>query len=68
VGYGTNQAAAHVTGAAALALQQQPGLSFNDVSSLLQTTATVLPGYTQQQQGAGLINDQKMIKQLTKAP
>jgi subtilisin family serine protease len=62
VGYGTSQAAAHVTGAVALALQQQPGQSFNDVRSLLQTTATVLPGYSQQQQGAGRIDAKKMIQ------
>jgi subtilisin family serine protease len=68
VGYGTSQAAAHVTGAAALALQQKLGQSFDDVRSLLQTTATVLPGYTQQQQGAGRIDAKKMIQQLTGAP
>jgi subtilisin family serine protease len=68
VGYGTSQAAAHVTGAAALALQLKPGQSFNQVRSLLQTTAAVLPGYSQQQQGAGLIDAKKMILQLTRAP
>jgi subtilisin len=62
VAYGTSPAAAHVAGIAALALQLKPGLSFNQVRSLLQTTATVLPGYTQQQQGAGLINAKKMIQ------
>jgi subtilisin len=64
VGYGTSQAAAHVTGAVALALQKKPAQSFNNMRSILQTTATVLPGYTQQQQGAGLIDAKKMIQQL----
>jgi subtilisin len=36
---GTSQAAAHVTGAVALALQLQPGLSFEQVLDLLQKTA-----------------------------
>jgi subtilisin len=38
-GSGTGQAAAHVTGAAALALQLKPGLSFTQMRSVLQTTA-----------------------------
>jgi subtilisin family serine protease len=64
VGYGTSQAAAHVTGAVALAMQKKPAQSFNNIRSILQTTATSLPGYAQQQQGAGLINAKKMIQQL----
>jgi subtilisin family serine protease len=60
---GTSQAAAHVTGAVALALQKHPGLSFTEVRSLLQTTATDL-GYPQTQQGAGLINVRKMMRAL----
>jgi len=52
---GTSQAAAHVTGALALKLQQQRALSLDDVRWLLQHTATVLMGYARTQQGWGLI-------------
>jgi subtilisin len=62
-GSGTSQAAAHVTGAVALALQIQPGLSFTQVRSVLQTTAKNL-GYPQEQQGAGRINVKKMVQAL----
>jgi len=60
-GSGTSQAAAHVTGAVALALQLQPGLSLEEVRSILQTTATNL-GYPSTQQGAGRINVRKMVQ------
>jgi subtilisin family serine protease len=49
-GSGTSQAAAYVTGAIAQALQLQPGLSFAQVRSVLQSTATDL-GYPQTQRG-----------------
>jgi len=62
-GSGTSQAAAHVTGAVALALQIQPGLSFTQVRSVLQTTAKNL-GYPQEQQGAGRIDVKKMVQAL----
>jgi subtilisin family serine protease len=62
-GSGTSQAAAHVTGAVALALQLQPGLSFTEVRSVLQTTAVDL-GYPSTQQGAGLINVSHMVDAL----
>jgi subtilisin family serine protease len=55
LGSGTSQAAAHVTGALALKLQQQRALSLDDVRWLLQHTATVLMGYARTQQGWGLI-------------
>jgi subtilisin family serine protease len=56
-GSGTSQAAAHVTGAVALALQKKPQLqqSFNEVRSLLQTTGVSLPG------GIRLINVYNML-------
>ena len=63
-GSGTSQAAAHVTGAVALALQLQPGLSFAQVRNLLQTTASWILGYPQTQQGAGLINVYDMVQAL----
>lgn len=53
-GSGTSQATAHVTGAVALKLQQQPQLSLTQVQVLLQSTATNL-GYPPTQQGWGLI-------------
>jgi subtilisin family serine protease len=55
-GSGTSQAAAHVTGAVALALQKKPQQSFTEVRSLLQTTATP--------QGVGLINVYNMLQAL----
>jgi len=60
---GTSQAAAHVTGAVALALQLQPGLSFEEVLSVLQTTAVNLK-YHPTQQGAGRINVKKLVQAL----
>jgi serine protease AprX len=54
-GSGTSQATAHVTGAAALLLQQQPGLSFEQVLALLRRTARDL-GYSDADQGAGVID------------
>jgi subtilisin family serine protease len=62
-GSGTSQAAAHVTGAVALALQQKPQLAFNEVRSVLQTTAVDL-GYPSTQQGAGRINVKNMVQAL----
>jgi subtilisin family serine protease len=62
-GSGTSQAAAPVTGAVALALQLQPGLSFEEVLSVLQTTAVNLR-CPQTQQGAGRINAKKLVQVL----
>ena len=62
-GSGTSQAAAHVTWAIARTLPLQPGLSFAQVRSVLQTTATDL-GYPQTQQGAGRINVKNMVEAL----
>jgi subtilisin family serine protease len=58
-GSGTSQAAAHVTGALTLKMQQekmQQGsqISLREIQQLLQQTATDL-GYSTQRQGAGLI-------------
>lgn len=63
LGSGTSQAAAHVSGAVALALQRQPSLSFEQVLGLLQTTAWDL-GYPPERQGAGLIDVQRMVEAL----
>ena len=54
-GSGTSQATAHVTGAAALLLQQGSGLSFERVLAFLQQTARDL-GYSDEEQGAGEID------------
>jgi len=54
-GSGTSQAAAHVTGALALKLQQNLLISVSQVPVLLCQTATLLP-FSAMQQGCGLIN------------
>jgi subtilisin family serine protease len=58
---GTSQATAHVTAAVALARQRQPELSFKQVRSLLQATASNL-GYDKKLQGAGLLDARKMVE------
>jgi serine protease AprX len=55
-GSGTSQAAAVVSGAAALLLSQRPNLSPDQVKHLLKSTAVRLPYADLQGQGAGLIN------------
>jgi subtilisin family serine protease len=63
-GSGTSQAAAHVTGGVALALQHEPELSFEQVRDLLQSTAFKLPCCGEEQQGAGLLNVKDMLEAL----
>jgi serine protease AprX len=53
---GTSQAAAIVSGAAALMLQERPGLTPDDVKRLLMTTAAPMPVADPVAQGSGLIN------------
>jgi subtilisin len=67
LGSGTSQAAAHVSGAAAVALQLAPSLSVQQVVDLLQGTAKDL-GYSQPHQGAGLVAVDKMVKSLLGLP
>ncbi|MFN2642999.1 MAG: S8 family serine peptidase [Actinomycetota bacterium] len=55
-GSGTSQAAAVVSGAAALLLQQRPSLTPDQVKKLLTSTANAVPGVDAGAQGAGLIN------------
>jgi minor extracellular protease Epr len=65
-GSGNSQATAHVTAACALALQLKQKLSFEQVRSVLQTAATQLidpktgQPYRADQQGAGLVNADKV--------
>jgi serine protease AprX len=55
-GSGTSEAAASVSGAAALLLSQRPGLTPDQVKYLLTSTAVTLPNTDAEGQGAGLIN------------
>ena len=59
-GSGTSQAAAHVTGALALKLQQKPLLSLSQAQVLLCQTARDL-GYWAMKQGCGLIDVEKLL-------
>jgi subtilisin len=66
-GSGTSEAAAHVTGALALKLQQQPQITLSEVQVLLCQTATVLKDpvtdvpVSAKQQGCGLIDVEKLL-------
>ena len=62
-GHGTSQAAPQVTGAVGLVLRYYPEFSFVQVSNLLKTTAVDL-GFPSNQQGAGRIDVEQMIKKL----
>ena len=53
---GTSQASPHVAGIAALMLQRNPSLTPENVRTILQQTATVIPGAASDIQGAGRIN------------
>jgi serine protease AprX len=55
-GSGTSQAAAVVSGAAALLISQRPELTPDQVKTLLTRTAAAVPGATAAQQGAGLLD------------
>jgi serine protease AprX len=61
-GSGTSQAAAFVSGAAALLLQQRPELSPDQVKALLTSTADPIEGADPRLQGAGLIDLQKAVQ------
>jgi serine protease AprX len=55
-GSGTSQAAAVVSGAAALLISQRPDLTPDQVKALLTRTAQSVPGATPAQEGSGLID------------
>ncbi|MGZ8772861.1 MAG: S8 family serine peptidase [Acidimicrobiia bacterium] len=63
-GTGTSQAAAMVSGAAALLLQQRPDLTPDQVKALLTSTARAIPDASELCQGAGLMD----LKAAYKAP
>ncbi|WP_438448846.1 S8 family peptidase [Gorillibacterium sp. sgz5001074] len=60
---GTSMAAPHVSGAAALLLAKRRTLTPDRIRQLLQTTATLLPGDTANDQGAGLIQAKEAFDQ-----
>jgi serine protease AprX len=55
-GTGTSQAAAIVSGAAALVLQQRPGITPDQLKALLKATAQPLPAADTRGQGSGLLS------------
>ena len=55
-GSGTSQAAAIVSGAAALVIQQRPGITPDQLKALLTSTADALPAADVRGQGAGMLN------------
>jgi serine protease AprX len=55
-GSGTSQAAAVVSGSAALLIQEHPAWTPDQIKDALVDTATPLPGVSSEAQGAGLIN------------
>ena len=60
---GTSGSTPHVTGAIALACQLQPGLSYEEVLTLLRETSEDLR-YPREYQGAGRINVEKLVNML----
>jgi subtilisin family serine protease len=64
---GSSQAAAHVTGAVAVALQLAPWLSVAQVVRLLKGTARNL-GYGESPQGAGLVAVDNLVRKLLGLP
>jgi subtilisin len=61
---GTSQATAHVTGAMALALNQTPGLTFQEARNALQATAWDLVEYAGPLQNLKLINVLRFVQSL----
>ena len=66
-GSGSSQSAAVVSGAAALLLQQRPGLSPDQVKALLRSTATPLATGDTRDQGQGLLDVREASQTATPA-
>ncbi|MDQ4124267.1 MAG: S8 family serine peptidase [Actinomycetota bacterium] len=66
-GTGTSQAAAVVSGAAALVLQQRPTATPDQVKALLKQTASKMPVADAQAQGSGVVNLKATLKTPTPA-
>jgi subtilisin family serine protease len=66
-GSGTSQAAAVVSGAAALLLDQRPELSPDQVKALLKDSASPLPGTDPMAQGGGLVDVKGALRSPTPA-
>jgi subtilisin family serine protease len=64
-GTGTSQAAAIVSGAAALLLEQRPELTPDQVKALLMSSAQDIPGVSAVCQGAGLIDMKALFRTAT---
>lgn len=61
---GTSMATPHVAGIVALMLEADPTLSPDEVKSILQTTATNMPGYESWEVGAGYVNAYAALEQI----
>ena len=68
LGSGTSQAAAVVSGAAALIIDQRPDITPDEVKALLTNTAQTLPGVRYRCQGAGLIDLKAALDTATPTP
>jgi subtilisin family serine protease len=62
VSSGTSMAAPHVSGIVALLLEANPSLTWRDVKSILQETASPMAGYEPWEVGAGYINAHAAVK------
>jgi serine protease AprX len=67
-GSGTSEAAAFVSGAAALAIQQRPGITPDTLKKLFQSNTRWLAGYSSLKQGDGEVDLAKMLGATAYAP